>query len=215
MEKIDFVKENKELYGPSSKEPVIVEVPTMNFIMVDGHGDPNTSEKYKQAIEALYSLAYTIKFMPKKGISIPGYFEHKVCPLEGLWWMKNNSDFGLQDKQNWDWTMMIRVPDFVTESLVEQATKIASKKKENPALDFIRFEKYDEGTSVQIMHIGPYSTEHPNIMRMHEFALNEGYKLHGKHHEIYFGDPRKTKPEKLKTILRQPVVHTLGVSTTL
>jgi hypothetical protein len=206
VDKIDYLKSEKALYAPSSKEPVIVTVPEMNFIMVDGKGNPNNSVEYQNAVEALFSVAYTLKFMPRKGVSIPGFTDYKVCPLEGLWWSDNYDDFVTDNKDNWNWTMMIRVPEFITDNFVLQAIELAKKKKENDALNLVRFEKYNEGICTQLMHIGPYSAEHENIMKIHEFALNEGYKLHGKHHEIYLGDPRKTKPEKLKTVLRQPVI---------
>lgn len=205
MDKFDFVKNHKELYAPPTEDPVIVTVPSINFIMIDGKGDPNKAREYQNAVEALYSVSYTIKFMPKKGYSIPGYYDFKVGTLEGLWWMDGNTDFVNTDKSNWQWTMMIRQADFVTDKVFNQAVELTKQKKPNPSLDLLRLQNYQEGTCVQIMHIGPYSEEHANIMLMHEFAKSKGYKLHGKHHEIYLGDPRKAKPQKLKTVLRQPI----------
>lgn len=205
MAKVDFIKDDKELYAPSKKEPSIVEVPKFKFLMIDGQGDPNTATSYKQAVEALYSTAYTLKFLPRKGVEIDGYFDYKVPPLEGLWWMDNNEDFVLENKDDWQWTMMIRQPEFVTEDVLKLAIEAVKKKKSNPRIDEIRVEEYEEGTSVQLMHIGPYSEEHENIMRMHKYAEEQGYKLHSKHHEIYLSDPRKSKPENLKTVLRQPI----------
>lgn len=207
MGKLNFIKDNKSLYSPSSKEPSIIEVPSMQFISIEGSGDPNTSQSYKLAVEALYSVSYTIKFLPKKGTEIKGYQDYKVGPLEGLWWMENNNDFLTASKDKWQWKMMIRQPDFVTKEVFEMALKNAMVKKPNTSLSLGKLEKYVEGTAVQLMHIGPYSEEHPNIMRMHKYAMDLGYKLSGKHHEIYLGDPRKTKPEKLETVLRQPVLH--------
>ncbi len=206
MSQVDFIKEHKDLYAPSSSEPSIINVPIFKFLTIDGKGNPNTSEEYKKAVEALYSVSYTIKFMPKKGVSISNFFEYKVGPLEGLWWMENNSDFVLENKDNWQWKMMIMQPEFVTLEVFNLALESARKKKPNTSLDLLKLEEYNEGLAVQLMHIGPYSEEHSNIIKMHDFATSQGYKLKGKHHEIYLGDPRKTAPEKLRTILRQPIV---------
>lgn len=208
MVKIDFIKDNKVLYTPSSKEPSIVEIPEMLFLSVEGKGDPNTSESYKAAVESLYSVSYTIKFFPKKGVEIKGYKDYKVGPLEGLWWMKDNNEFiTASKKDNWQWIMMIRQPEFITKEIVKLALAKAKEKKFNSTFSLVKYGPYIEGKAVQLMHIGPYSEEHPNIMRMHKYALDLGYKLHGKHHEIYLGDPRKTDPTKLKTVLRQPVLQ--------
>lgn len=114
MSQVDFIKKHKDLYAPSSSKPSIINVPIFKFLTIDGKGNPNTSKDYKKAVEALYSVSYTIKFMPKKGVSIPNFFEYKVGPLEGLWWMENNSDFVLENKDNWQWKMMIMQPEFVT-----------------------------------------------------------------------------------------------------
>jgi|TARA_B100000035_G_C21019782_1_gene563515 hypothetical protein len=202
MKKVDYKKELKHLYGPSSKKFVIVEVPPMNYLMVDGKGDPNTSESYQQAIEALYGLSFTVKFdVKKKGLG-PDY---TVMPLEGLWWMEGRHDFDADDKDNWSWTSMIMQPDHVSAEHVASATYQLGEKKNPPAMDKIQFESYHEGPSVQILHIGPYDEEGPIITQMHKFIDENGYQLHMKHHEIYLSDPRRSKPEKLKTVLRQPV----------
>jgi hypothetical protein len=203
---IDLLKEFNQLYLPSPKEPVIVDVPAMNFLMLDGYGDPNTSLLYQDTLTALYSLAYTLKFSMKKTAGT----DFKVMPLEGMWWVdgeqNDQADFVKLEKDNWHWTMMIVQPAVVTAEWVETARKAACAKKEaSPRLPQIRFETYHEGSSVQIMHIGPYSAEAPNIARMHTYALELGYHLEGKHHEIYLGDPRRTAPEKLRTVLRQPI----------
>lgn len=201
MEKVDFKKKLKNLYSASVKEAAVVEVPGMNFLMVDGKGDPNTSKDFKEAIEALYPVSYTLKFMIKKGkIAV----DYGVMPLEGLWWVDDMSKFSL-DKNLWKWTVMIMQPEYITEDLVKEALKQVEKKKNPPALSKIRFENFNEGLSAQIMHIGPYSAEGPNIEKLHKFIKGKGYKLRGKHHEIYLSDARKAAPEKMKTIIRQPV----------
>ena len=200
VEKIDLKKELSHLYNPSSKTFSIVDVPSMNFLMIDGHGDPNTNPAYAEAVEALYGLAYTIKFaLKKEGM------DFVVPPLQGLWWMEPMQDFSSENKDQWDWTMMILQPDFVTSEAVEGARLAAAKKKDLPALQRLRFEPYHEGLSVQILYFGAYVDEGPVIARLHRFIKENGYERSGKHHEIYLGDPRKTAPEKLKTIIRQPV----------
>ncbi len=201
MEKIDLKKDLKNLYNPSSKEFQIIKVPKMNFLMIDGSGDPNTSKEYASAIEALYAVSYTIKFMVKKQKVI----DYVVMPLEGLWWAENMSAFLMKNKQSWKWTSLIMQPDFVDRKTVDEAIKIASAKKDLPGMAGLRFESFEEGLSVQIMYFGPYSEEEPTIEEMHKFILDTGFKLRGKHHEIYLSDPRKTAPEKIKTVIRQPI----------
>jgi hypothetical protein len=202
--KFDIKKELKHLYRPSKAKFSIVDVPEMNFLMVDGHGDPNTSPVYQAALEALYGVAYTIKFMLKKN---PETDDFVVPPLEGLWWIKDMSQFTLADKDTWSWTMMIVQPEWVTPDIVEEARAETGRKKELPALPGLRFEPYHEGLSVQILYIGTYDEESPTIARMHAFAEEQGYALRGKHHEIYLSDPRRTAPEKLKTVIRQPIAQ--------
>jgi hypothetical protein len=200
MKKVDYKKELKHLYGSSSKKVVIVEVPSMNYFMVDGEGGP-AAESYQQAIEALYGLSFRVKLDVKKGVG-PDY---TVMPLEGLWWAKDITAFSADRKDEWQWKMMIMQPDHVTAKHVNAATKQLREKKNPLALDKIRFESYHEGPSVQILHIGPYDDEGPTIAQMHKFIDENGYQLHMKHHEIYLSDPRRSKPEKLKTVLRQPI----------
>jgi hypothetical protein len=192
----------KKFYSPSAKASQILDIPAMNFLMMDGHGDPNTDPSYATAVSALYTLSYTLKFDLKKTGGTPDY---KVFPLQGLWWSTDMSDFLTGNKSNWDWTMMIAQPEWITRQHIEQAKKKAVAKVDQKVLDQVRFEPYLEGTVVQMMHIGPYSAEGPNIARIHQFAREQGYELSGKHHEIYLGDPRKAAPEKLKTIIRQPI----------
>jgi hypothetical protein len=202
MKKTDYKKELKHLYSPSSKEAVIVDVPPMNYLMVDGSGNPNTTQSYKEAVEALYALSYTLKFAIKKNQEV----DYVVMPLEGLWWADDMETFTTErNKDAWHWTMMIMQPEPVTEELVGEALVQVEKKKNPVALSKLRFENYHEGLSVHVMHVGSYDEEGPTIAKMHEFAEEQGYYLQGKHHEIYIGDLRKTKSEKLKTVLRQPI----------
>jgi len=203
MSKVDFKKELKHLYRPSAKEFVVVDVPPMNFLMIDGHGDPNTAQEYQDALEALYAVAYKLKFMSKKEREM----DYVVPPLEGLWWAEDMEAFTTagRDKSAWDWTMMIMQPEWVTQEMLEEALRQVEKKK-LPALPKLRLEAYHEGLSVQIMHIGSYDDEAPTLDRMHhEFIPANGYEMAGKHHEIYLSDPRKVAPEKLKIVLRQPI----------
>jgi hypothetical protein len=205
MDKIDFKKEMQHLYNTSSQAFSGVEVPEMQFLMVDGHGDPNTAQAYQDAVEALYAVAYKLKFMSKKQVGK----DYVVPPLEGLWWAADMETFTIrQDKSAWDWTMMIMQPDWVTPEMFEQAVAEVQKSKDLPALSKVRLERYAEGLAVQILHIGSYDDEAPTLARLHqEFIPQNGYVEAGKHHEIYLGDPRKVAPEKLKTVLRQPVVR--------
>jgi len=201
MEIINFKKEWKYLYQPSSKEVVMVDVPPMNFLMVDGEGDPNTSQAFSDAIAALFAVSYTVKFMIKKSVMA---IDYSVMPLEGLWWADDMSKFSPEDKSIWKWTVMIMQPLFVTRELVERAIADVKKKKNLITISKVRFEGFEEGKSAQIMHIGPFSEEGPTIERVHEFIETIG-KRRGKHHEIYLSDIRKAAPSKWKTIVRQPL----------
>lgn len=198
--KIDLVREMKDLYKPSAKKPAIVEVPEMSFLMVDGRGAPE-SEEFMQAMMVLYGIAYTLTFSLKN----EGRNNFKVMPLEGLWWMKGTREFDVNARDSWQWRVMIALPDEVTAADVSRAKKELREKKDPPGLPKLRFKKFTEGKAVQIMHIGPYSAEGPTIRALHQFAKDSGFRLTGKHHEIYMGDPRRSAPEKLKTIIRQPV----------
>jgi len=199
VEKMDWKKDLKHLYNPPAN-PVTVDVPPMNYLMLDGHGDPNTSPHYQAVVEALFSLAYTIKFAIKKA----GGVEFAVHPAEGLWWVDDMREFDINVKTNWDWTMMIAQPGPVTAEWVAQARKEALKKKGLPLLEQVRFETYHEGCSAQLMHTGPFSAEGPNVARLHAYIEAQGGSPSLKHHEIYLSDFRKTAPEKLKTVIRQP-----------
>lgn len=202
MPKIDLKKEFKHLYNPSAKEVAIIDIPRMNFLMIDGVGDPNKAQEFKDAVEALYSVSYALKFMIKKGKTA---IDYSVMPLEGLWWVDDTSKFSIEDKDAWKWTVMIMQPEFVTKDLFKKALEQVGKKKNLFALSKMRFEDFHEGLSAQIMHIGPYSAEGPTIKKLHNFIREKGYELRGRHHEIYLSDPRKSAPERMKTIIRQPV----------
>jgi hypothetical protein len=202
MEKIDYKKQLKQLYSPSAKHVEIVEVPQMNFLMVDGEGNPNTAKSFSDAVEALYSLAYTLKFMVKNGeLGI----DYGVLPLEALWWADDLSAFTLGKKDDWKWTVMIMQPAFITSQMVAQATAAVERKKNPVSLPLVRFEAFKEGTSAQILHIGPFTEEGPTVEKVHQFINDHGSQRVGKHHEIYLSDIRRTAPEKWKTIVRQPM----------
>lgn len=201
MTKLDLKRELKDLYNPSSKEISVVNVPAMNFLMVDGAGDPNVAQAYKDAVEALYAVSYALKFKSKKEQSV----DYVVMPLEGLWWMDDMTQFSTANKAAWLWTMMIMQPKAVTAKMVQQVVAEVAKKKELAALSRVRFENYAEGLAAQILYFGAYADEGPTIQKIHQHILTTGHQLHGKHHEIYLGDPRKTAPAKLKTVIRQPM----------
>jgi hypothetical protein len=169
--------------------------------MIDGAGDPNTAQEFEDVVEALYAVSYALKFMIKKEKQI----DYVVMPLEGLWWVDDMTQFSMENKDIWKWTQMIMQPEFVTKDLVEKALEQAEKKKNPPALSKIRFESLHEGLSAQIMHIGPYSAEGPTIEKLHNFIRENGYEPRGKHHEIYLSDPRKSAPEKMRTVIRKPM----------
>ncbi len=170
--------------------------------MIDGHGDPNSAPAYSEAIEALYTLSYTAKFALKRS---PAGLDFAVMPLEGLWWTPDMASFSTANKSAWEWTAMIMQPAQVTHEVFEQALESAKGKKQLAAFDRLRLESFAEGLSAQVMYLGPYAKEGPTIARLHAFIAEQGYELAGKHHEIYLSDPRRCAPEKLKTIIRQPM----------
>lgn len=201
--KLDLKKELKHLYNPSAKAFSLIEVPPLNYLMVDGAGAPG-SPPYVDAVQALYSIAYPLKFMSKRELGI----DYTVMPLEGLWWADDLTVFttNYDDKSTWKWTMMILQPDHITPPMVNAAIAEAAKKKDLSALPSLCFETYSEGLSVQILHIGSYADETPTLHRLHsEYIPQNNLAETGHHHEIYLSDPNKTAPAKLKTILRQPV----------
>ncbi len=201
MGKTDLKRELKDLYFPPDDRPVMVEVPPLQYLMIEGEGDPNTSKDYMDAIAALYSVGYTMKFALKKQDG----FDFTMMPLESLWWADDPEAFLADHKGEWKWTAMILQPDLVKTEHVEAAISEATRKKELPAASKIKLQLLFEGTSAQMMHVGPYSEETPTIEKLHAFIHEHGYALRGKHHEIYLGDPRKSAPEKLKTVIRQPI----------
>ena len=195
-------EEFKRLYQPSAKKCELLDVPSMPFLMIDGSGDPNSSQDYQDAIQALYSVSYTLKFGLKKS----GGPEFRVMPLESLWWSDASGSLDPETpKTAWSWTAMIRQPDFATDTTIEDAKRQAGARRPLPALARMRFERFEEGLSAQVMHIGPYSAERPTIEMLHAFIAEQDCEFAGKHHEIYLGDPRRAAPEKLKTVVRQPV----------
>jgi hypothetical protein len=201
MDAFDIKRERRDLYAPRADVFSLVEVPELSFLMVDGHGNPNTAPAYREAVEALYSVSYAVRFAAKKELGRV----HVVGPLEGLWWADDMDAFLTRSKDDWSWTLMIHQPDWITPEFADAARATVAKKKDLPALGRLRFERYHEGPSVQTLHVGSYDDEAPTIERMHEFAASQGLALRGKHHEIYLGDPRKVEAAKLRTVLRQPV----------
>lgn len=201
MEKLDLKKSLKYLYEPGAKAFSVVDVPEMNFIMIDGQGNPNTSAEYVASLQALYSAAYTLKFMIRKEMAI----DYPVMASEGLWWTDDMRDFSTSRKDDWKWTMMIMQPEIVTRQLFDRAVAAALEKKGQPALTRLRLERFHEGLATQILYFGPYSEEGPTISRLHQSIDESGHVRFGKHHEIYLGDPRKVAPEKLRTVIRQPM----------
>ena len=201
MEKINYKKKLQHLYKPSAKEVEIVKVPQMNFLMIDGDGGPN-HPTFQNAIEVLFPLSYTLKFMIKKSdIGI----DYGVLPLEGLWWADDMSSFIKDKKDDWKWTLMIMQPELITNEMVVEAVNQVRVKKNPTSLPLVRFESINEGKVAQIMHIGPFSEEGPTVQKLHSFIKDSGKKIIGKHHEVYLSDIRRAAPEKWKTIIRQPM----------
>lgn len=201
MKQVDLKTYLRQFYRPSAKAVAEIEVPPFRFLMLDGKGDPNTSEEYANAVAALFSVSYTAKFMIKKG---PQAVDYKVMPLEGLWWADDMSAFAADDKSKWQWTMMIMQPSFVADAVIEQAIAEAARKKQLPALGKLRLEEFAEGRCAQVLHVGPFSEEGPTVERLHAF-INARARLAGKHHEIYLSDVRRANPKNWKTIIRQPM----------
>jgi len=201
-DKIDLWSEHKEIFSPSAKEPQLVEVPTLVYLRVDGQGDPNMAPAFAQAIGALYGLAYTLKFSVKKSKGM----DFRVMPLSGLFHADDPAVFLEGRKQEWRWSLMIPIPSRVTPAEVRKAqAEAAARKNASPALPLVRRETVREGLCAQILHRGPYAQERPTIERLHAFIHDMGLAFAGAHHEIYLSDPNRTAPEKLKTIVRQPV----------
>ena len=202
MPPLDIKKQLKQLYSASAQAPTTVEVPELEFLMIDGRGDPRTAQEYQDAVSALYGLAYGLKFALKKRDPAADY---AVAPLEGLWWTEEVSAFSYGERANWRWTMLICQPVAAPADLLAATAEDVARKKDLPAALKVRLERYREGLAAQILHIGPYAAEPPTVARLHEFIQAQGHQPAGKHHEIYLGDPNRTAPEKLRTILRQPI----------
>lgn len=209
MEKIDYKKAEKHLYLP--KSPAIVQVPEMVFFAVDGQGDPNTSPAYAQALELLYGLSFTVKMSKMGGEEPEGYFDYVVPPLEGLWWTETPGFDGKPpaDKNDFRWTSLIRQPPFVNEAVFAWAAERLAKKKPELDLTKARFLRWEEGLCAHLLHTGPYDAEPASIDRLTGFLREQGcvpdFTDVRRHHEIYLGDPRRTAPERLKTVIRHPV----------
>ena len=207
MVKMDLQKELKAFYVPSARVVQVVDVPRFQFAMIDGRIEtglaPGTSPGFQQAMESLYGAVYTLKFMSKLRKVDP--IDYPVMALEGLWWVED-SNFDIMKKDNWVYTVMILQPDHITPELFAEAlSQMRKKKGDLPAFSRLRLEAFQEGLCVQMMHVGPYETEPGTVARMEAFAAANGYTMHGKHHEIYIGNPLRAQPEKLKTILRHPI----------
>ncbi|QGQ19160.1 hypothetical protein GC089_07855 [Cellulomonas sp. JZ18] len=185
--------------------PELVTVPPLQYLMVDGHGDPNTAPEYQDALRTLYPVAYTLKFLSRRELGR----DHVVMPLEALWWADDMAAFTTaRDKSRWSWTAMILVPDWITAEHVEDARATVAAKGGAPALDALRLERLDEGLCVQTLHVGPYDAEGPVLAEIHDrFVPDHGLRMTGRHHEVYLSDARRTAPERLRTILRQPVTR--------
>lgn len=212
MDKVDY-KKSLDSYKAKHNEFRIVDIPKRQYLMVDGHGDPNTNQDFRDAIFALYPVAYKLKFASKQNLDK----DYVVMPLEGLWWAKDMSTFTTaRDKSQWDFTLMIMQPDWITEDMFKAAVAKVAAKDAPASLHKVRFETLDEGMAVQTLHIGSFDSEAAVLEKLHhDFIPNNGLKLTGKHHEIYLSDFRKVAPEKLRTILRQPVVQAGSVSNLL
>lgn len=207
MQKIDLRKDLKHLYAPSAKKVDLVDVPDLQFVMIDGAietgSEPGLSPAFAEALQALYGVSYTLKFACKQRADNP--IDYTVMGLEALWWVEDGR-FDITVKDNWFWRAMILQPDFITRATFDDAiAQVRKKRGDTPSLGKLRLERWTEGLSMQIMHIGPYSAEPATVARMDDFAAANGYRKRGRHHEIYIGDPMRAEPEKLKTVLRHPV----------
>jgi hypothetical protein len=200
MASIDLKQVYREHYSARADAPVVIEVPSRPYLMIDGTGDPNTAPEYRDAVESVYPLAYGLRAAIKEATGDA----YTVMPLEGLWWVPDYEDFSYEDRADWQWTSMICLPDAVAE--VDAATVMAAttEKKRLASGHAARIEHFGDGTAAQVLHVGPYSEEPPTIEALHRFILDGGHSLTGKHHEIYLSDPRRSAPAKLRTILRQP-----------
>ena len=206
MEKIDFKKTLASLYNPKNTSTwELIDVPEMNYLMVDGEGNPNTAKSFADAVEALYAVSYTLKFMSKRVLGK----DYGVAPLEGLWYADDMKIFEAGDKDSYKWTLIIMQPEWITEAMITDAIEQVKAKKNPIALSKLYFKPYHEGSSLQLLHIGSFDAEAPKLQELHcTYMPAHGYEFGGHHHEIYLSDMRRVAPDKLKTILRQPIrVH--------
>jgi len=203
MEKVDFKKVLKEFYSPKNTDSwQLVDVPEMNFLMVDGEGNPNTAQSFADAIGALYPVSYALKFMSKKELGK----DYGVSMLEGLWYADDMAIFEKAEKDSYKWTLMVMQPEWITAAMVEDAIQQVAAKKNPAALSKLYFKPYYDGLSLQLLHVGTFDAEAPKLKELHcTYMPAQGYEFAGHHHEIYLSDMRKVAPEKLRTILRQPV----------
>ena len=200
MASVDLKKTYREDYT-AGDVPTVVDVPPRPYLMIDGSGDPNTGQAYADAVATLYPLAYGLR----KAIKETTGDAYTVMPLEGLWWVDDMTAFTIEDKSDWQWTSMICLPPLVNAAMAAEVIPAVTSKKELASGHLARVEEYGDGVSAQILHRGPYADEAPTIDRLHRFISDGGYRLSGKHHEIYLTDPRKSAPDKNRTIIRQPV----------
>jgi hypothetical protein len=198
--KVDYARAMGHLYRAHG-QPELVDVPPMRFLQVDGHGDPNGSATFREAVEALYALSYACKFRVKGHEGL----DYKVMPLEGLWWIPNARVWDFSDKSDWDWTLLMMQPDPVTEDLVVEVREEVAARKRLPALDRVYVGAFEEGPAAQILHVGPWGEERPTLERLYGFIREEGFIPTGKHHEIYLSDPARVAQAKMKTIIRHAV----------
>lgn len=200
--KVDFRK-TLDSYQARSGDFRIIDVPDMRYLMIDGHGDPNSSPAYGEAVSALYPIAYKLKFFSKRELGR----DYVVPPLEGLWWADDMDSFTVaRDKSRWDWTMMLMTPDWLDADAFHAAAQQTAATGRVARVGDVRLETLAEGRCVQTLHVGSFDDEGPVLDRMHhEFIPNHGLRVGGRHHEIYFSDFRKVTPDKLRTVLRQPV----------
>jgi len=202
MEQVDPKNELKHLYYPGIDRVEIVDVPPLNYLMIDGRGDPNQEPAFRDAIEALFAISYTLKYIvlqSERGI------DYLVMPLEGMFSSPDDKSFDREKKGEWLWTLMMMQPDYVDGRMYAAAVEAVSRKKELSALPLMRFDSMFEGMAAQIMHLGLFAQEGPTIKRLHEFIEEQGYVLNGRHHEIYLSDIRKASPDMWRTVIRQPI----------
>jgi hypothetical protein len=185
------------------RDPKMIRLPALKYLMATGRGDPAKGKEFREAVQALYTLIYILKFSGKPGSR---QREMPVLPLDGLWWVPGRKGWsGVAQRSSWRWQAMLAVPGFVTEAMLDKTRKVAMAKKPNPALRKVHLKTWKEGLCAQVLHVGPFAAERPTIERLHTFIREQGYRPTGRHHEIYLSDPSRTSPKKLKTILRQPM----------